>query len=77
MRLLLPIVIALLAGACGGVQYKDSNAAVDANPGCVGSEGRPGEAAAPWCKREQSMEWKSDSGKGEKVDFSGAQGKDD
>ncbi|TWH99733.1 hypothetical protein IP90_03041 [Luteimonas cucumeris] len=75
MRLTVPIIVVLLASACSGVEYKDSNAAVDANPACVGADGRPGEATAPWCKREVSAEWKAGEG-GEKIDFSGAD-KDD
>lgn len=77
MRLPSLIVATLLASACSGVEYKDTNAAVDANPECVGAEGRPGEATAPWCKREVSAEWKTGTDKGEKIDFSGKQDKDD
>ena len=71
MRLPSLIAATLLASACSGVEYKDTNAAVDANPACVGAEGRPGEAIPPWCKRETTAEWKSGSDKGEKIDFSG------
>lgn len=75
MRFLLPILIVLCASACGSVEYKDTNAEVDKRAECVGSEGRPGEAVSPWCKREQSAEWSSGK-KSEKIDLSGAK-KDD
>ena len=66
--------VALLLTACGSVEYRDTNAAVDANPQCAINE-KPGELVAPWCKREQSANWELGGGKGEPVDFSG--GKDD
>jgi hypothetical protein len=68
MRLPLLIAATLLASACGSVEYKDTNAAVDANPECIGAEGRPGEAVAPWCKREMRADIKTGS-KGEAIDF--------
>ncbi|TKR30203.1 hypothetical protein FCE95_08660 [Luteimonas gilva] len=68
MRFPLLIAATLLASACGSVEYKDTNAAVDANPACVGAESRPGEAVAPWCKRELGAELKTER-KSEKIDF--------
>lgn len=57
--------VAVAAGcmlsACGSVEYKDTNAAVDANPSCEQGSTRPGETVAPWCKREQSTTWSRDS----------------
>lgn len=75
MRLLAPIAVALLASACGSVEYKDTNAAVDANPACLGAEGRPGEEVPPWCKRETKGEWSTKS-KSEKIDFKKKDGDD-
>jgi len=67
------IASAALLSACGSVEYRDTNAAVDANPQCALTE-KPGELPAPWCKREQSANWEL-GGEGKPVDFSG--GKDD
>jgi hypothetical protein len=59
---------ALLLGACGSVDYRDTNADVDQRPECDKSSQHPGDVAAPWCTREQSATWSSDD-KGEPVDF--------
>lgn len=75
MRLFLLTATTLLASACGSVEYKDTNAAVNANPACVGAEGRPGEAVAPWCKREIGADIKTES-KSEKIDFKKKDGDD-
>ena len=64
------IVFALLLSACGSVEYRDTNAAVDANPQCEISE-TPGELVAPWCKREQSANWELGGGESKPVDFGG------
>lgn len=69
MRLPLLIAATLLASACSSVEYKDTNAAVDANPQCLGSADRPGEAVAPWCKRELKAEISTGKSQGEKIDF--------
>ena len=63
-------LIALLLSACGSVEYRDTNAAVDANPQCEISE-KPGELVAPWCKREQSANWELGGGESKPVDFGG------
>jgi hypothetical protein len=62
------VVSALLLSACGSVEYKDTNAAVDARPECDKSSQHPGDAVPPWCKREASATWNSDS-RAEPVDF--------
>ena len=62
--------IALLLSAWGSVEYRDTNAAVDANPQCEISE-KPGELVAPWCKREQSANWELGGGESKPVDFGG------
>ncbi|MDQ2701649.1 MAG: hypothetical protein M3Y70_02300 [Pseudomonadota bacterium] len=66
---LIAVVATALLSACGSVEYKDTNAAVDANPQCV-SEAGPDELPDPWCKRESSATW-TIGGEGEPVDFSG------
>jgi hypothetical protein len=68
MRLAMIAATTLLLAACGSVEYKDSNAAVDARPECEKGSLRPGESVPPWCEREQSATWGSDD-KGEPVDF--------
>ncbi len=65
---LIPLLAAVALGGCGGVSYRDTNAAVDARPECASSPTRPGETPPSWCERKQEVDWKSDRG-GEKVDF--------
>jgi len=60
-------VLAAALSACGGVSYRDTNAAVDARPECASGPLRPGETPPTWCERKVQAEWKSDGG--EKVDF--------
>jgi hypothetical protein len=67
----LPLAIVattLLLGACGSVEYKDTNADVDKRPECVKGSLHPGETVPPWCERSQSATWSSDS-KAEPIDF--------
>lgn len=70
MRILPVAIVAttLLLGACGSVEYKDTNAAVDARPECDKGSKRPGEPVPPWCEREQSANWSTES-KGKPIDF--------
>lgn len=71
----LPLACGLLA-ACGSVQVEDTNPAVDARPECTGNDrARSGEPLPPWCEREQSATWSSDSDDAP-LDFSGTK-KDD
>jgi hypothetical protein len=76
MRLAMIAATTLLLAACGSVEYKDSNAAVDARPECAQGSLRPGETAPPWCEREQSATWSSDS-KDAPLDLSGKSGDSD
>ena len=69
------IASAALLSACASVEYRDTNAAVDANPQCALTE-KPGELPAPWCKREQSANWEL-GGKDTPVDFTGGDGDGD
>lgn len=69
------IASAALLSACGSVEYRDTNAAVDANPQCAIAP-KPGELVAPWCKREQSANWEL-GGKDTPVDFTGGDGDED
>lgn len=70
----LPVLLAIIvsASACGGVEYRDSNAAVDANPLCTSMPSQPGEPVSEECKRTSGVTWSSESeDQGEPLDFSG------
>ncbi len=72
MRLPVLLAIVLSASACGGVEYRDSNAAVDANPLCAGAPSQPGEPVSKDCERVREATWSSeDKDQGEPLDFSG------
>jgi len=76
MRLPVLLAIVATASACGGVEYRDSNAAVDANPLCASAPSQPGEPVSRDCERTTEAAWSSkDKDRGEPLDFSG--GKDD
>ncbi|MFL6591864.1 MAG: hypothetical protein ACJ8GK_04050 [Luteimonas sp.] len=62
--------LVVLASGCGSVEYKDTNAAVDARPECAGRDPRPGEPVESWCKREQSANW-SNQDTSKPIDFGG------
>lgn len=65
---LLILSAAAALSACGGVEYRDNNAAIDARPECASGPLRPGETPPAWCDRKAEANWSSDR-KGEKVDF--------
>src|SRR3546814_15254638 len=72
MRLPVLLAIVVTASACGGVEYRDSNAAVDANPLCASVPSQPGEPVSQDCERTSEATWSSDSREqGEPLDFSG------
>jgi hypothetical protein len=72
MALLSMLVAMSLAAGCGGVQYRDTNAAVDANPLCASAPSQPGEPVSKDCERVREATWNSDDAKkGEPLDFSG------
>lgn len=50
--LLLPALMLSLAGCGSTVEYRDTNAAVDADPLCASRPDRPGEPVAQRCVRE-------------------------
>ncbi|MGQ4660826.1 hypothetical protein [Lysobacter sp. F6437] len=58
---LIAAITATLLSACGSMEYRDTNAAVDARPECDGSVGRPGELVPAWCERTQEATWSSES----------------
>ena len=72
MRLPVLLAIVVSASACGGVEYRDSNAAVDANPLCASAPSQPGEPMSKDCERTTEATWSSEGqDQGEPLDFSG------
>ena len=63
MRIVMLLAATLLSGACGSMEYRDTNAAVDANPLCTGSnserDGRPAISTA--CDRKTEVGMSLDS----------------
>ena len=60
--LFLAVACLSLAG-CGTVEYRDTNAEVDARHQCIGVEDENPRAAVPdWCKRESTATWTSREG---------------
>ena len=57
MRMVMLLAATLLCGACGSMEYRDTNAAVDADPLCTGSnserDGRP--AISSSCDRKTEV----------------------
>ncbi len=71
MRIILLAALVALVGGCGSVEYKDTNASVDARPECIGTEPlHPDDKVPPWCKRETQTTWNSDD-EAEPLDLSG------
>src|SRR3546814_18350479 len=72
MRLPVLLAIVVTASACGGVEYRDSNAAVDANPLCASVPSQPGEPVSQDCERTSEATWSSERREqGEPLDFRG------
>lgn len=58
MRRTLPLLAAtVLLAACGSVDYRDTNAAVDANPLCASRPSQPGEPVSRECERHADGAW--------------------
>jgi hypothetical protein len=74
MRIATLLTVSVLCSACGSIEYRDSNAAVDANPLCAGDNSdRPGEPASSRdCERSREASWSPGQDKDdEAIDFSG------
>ena len=74
MRPILPLTAALLLSACSSVGYRDTNAAVDANPLCAGLDrNEPVNTGPKECERKtETVLFQSDKDKDSKpIDFSG------
>src|SRR3546814_16166888 len=73
-RMRLPVLLAIVvtASACGGVEYRDSNATVVANPLCASAPNRPGEPVSKDCERASEATGSNESrDQGEPLHFSG------
>lgn len=70
VRMALPLLLAAFAAGCGGLEYRDSNAAVDADPMCVSAPDQPDQPVSKACEREQAATWKSER-RSQPVDFRG------
>lgn len=51
-RLLVPLLAATAVAACGSVEYRDTNTAVDVDPLCASQPDRPGEPGSLRCERK-------------------------
>jgi hypothetical protein len=73
MHIALPLIAALLLGACSSVGYRDTNAAVDANPLCAGLDrNAPVNLGPKECERKTETVLFQEKPKSEKpIDFSG------
>jgi hypothetical protein len=69
MHIAIAIMLSLSCVACGGsVEYRASNAAVDADPLCVSRPDRPGEPTSRDCERSHEASWRSETRR-EPIDF--------
>lgn len=71
MRMLLPIATIVLACGCASTEYRDTNAAVDANPLCASRPDRPGEPVPAECERKTETVWSGARKDATPLDFSG------
>lgn len=73
MRIALSLVAVLLLAACSSTGYRDTNAAVDANPLCVGLDrDAPVNLGPKDCERKtEAVLFQSEAKDGKSIDFSG------
>ncbi|TWT22348.1 hypothetical protein FQY83_04775 [Luteimonas marina] len=65
------LLVAALATGCASQDYRDTNAAVDANPACASRPDRPGEPVSAACERKAEATWSSERKSGDRpIDFS-------
>jgi hypothetical protein len=76
-RLVLPLFAAAAFTGCGTVEYRDTNAAVDADPLCASQPDRPGEPIAKRCERVSGGKITFGESKSEPLDLKGTARKDD
>jgi hypothetical protein len=71
------LVAVLLLSACGSIEYRDTSAAVDANPLCASRPDQPNEPVSRDCERKQDATWSTERKRdAAPLDFSGKR-KDD
>lgn len=68
MHKTLPILILLLSG-CASSEYRDSNAAVDANPLCASRPDHPDQPTSRDCERKTEAVWSSERKSEKPIDF--------
>ncbi len=65
------LLVAALATGCASHDYRDTNAAVDANPACASRADRPGEPVSADCERKAEATWSTERKSSDKpIDFS-------
>lgn len=68
-RLPFALALILLAGCAASPEYRDTNAAVDANPLCASRPDQPDAPVSVDCRRETSTVIYSSQGKADVPDF--------
>ncbi|GAA4786343.1 hypothetical protein [Lysobacter hankyongensis] len=76
-RLPLSLLAVVALAGCGSVEYRDTNASVDADPLCASRPDRPGEPVAKRCERETGGKITFGESAREPLDLSGARKDDD
>jgi hypothetical protein len=76
MRIAVPLSLAMAIAGCSSMEYKDTNARVDADPLCASAPDRPGEPVSARCKRESGVIYSTDK-PSEPLDLSGKSRKSD
>jgi hypothetical protein len=72
--LTLTLVLPVLVSACGSMEVRDTNAAVDADPLCASQPNQPNEPTGARCKRRTEVKFER---KREPLDLSGKSDSDD
>jgi hypothetical protein len=68
------LILPVLVSACGSMEVRDTNAAVDADPLCASQPNQPNEPAGARCERKTEVKFER---KREPLDLSGKSGSDD
>lgn len=71
LPMLIPVAAVVLACGCASNDYRDTNAAVDANPLCASRADRPGEPVSADCERKAEATWSTERKESKPLDFSG------
>lgn len=70
MRIVLMLSFAMTATGCGSMEYKDTNAAVNADPLCASAQSQPNEPASLRCQRKTEVSFGAEKSS-EPLDLSG------